>query len=196
MTHHMYCTKLSFIIPSAKFKFLSAIVFDLINFLPSILFAMDFYFLIGYRQCGLKEIPIWVKYILKGRPINFTTDIVAVAIDLLDDKNIKNHWSLRFLVLNKHSSSQSFILLLESFIRDIIITDSVLNSIFSFNLMKFQNKFKDHDLSQKENGWLDNLRRRMLLMGINIIEHEDQFFGGAISTEEPDLAMFRYKKED
>ena len=31
-------------------------------------------------------------------------------------------------------------------------------------------------------------------MGITIIEHEDLFFGGGISTEEPDLAMFRYKK--
>ena len=45
---------------------------------------MDFYFLIGYRQCGLNEIPIRVKYTLKGRPINLTNDIVALAIDLLD----------------------------------------------------------------------------------------------------------------
>ena len=36
----------------------------------------------------------------------------------------------------------------------------------------------------------------MLLMGITIIEHEDLFFGDGISTEEPDLAMFRYKEED
>ena len=36
----------------------------------------------------------------------------------------------------------------------------------------------------------------MLLMGITIIEHEDLLFGGAISTEERDLAMFRYKEED
>ena len=45
---------------------------------------MDFYFLICYRQCGLNEIPIRVKYIIKGRPINFATDIVALAVDLLD----------------------------------------------------------------------------------------------------------------
>ena len=50
---------------------------------------MDFYFLVGYRQCGLKEIPIKVKYLLIARPINFTTDIVA--INLLDSKNIKNY---------------------------------------------------------------------------------------------------------
>ena len=98
---------------------------------------MDFYFLISYRQCGLNEIPIRVKYTLKGRPINFTTDIVALAIDLLDGKDIKNHWNLRVLVPNKHSSSQSFILLLKSFIRDVIITDSVLNFICAFNFMKF-----------------------------------------------------------
>ena len=54
---------------------------------------MDFYYLIGYRQCGLNEIPIRVKYILKGRSINFTTDILAMAIYLLDGKFVKNHWS-------------------------------------------------------------------------------------------------------
>ena len=157
---------------------------------------MDLYFLIGYRQCGVNEIPIRVKYKLKKRPIYLTTDIVALAVDLLDGKNIKNHWNLRVLFSNKHSSSQSFIILLERFIRDVFITESVLNTIFAFNLMKFQNKFKDHDLSQEENASLDNLIRRMLLICITIIEHEDLFFGGGISTEEPDLAMFRLKEED
>ena len=61
---------------------------------------MDFYFLIGYRQCGLNEISIRMKYILKGHLINCTTDIVALAIDLLDGKDIKNHWNLRVLVPN------------------------------------------------------------------------------------------------
>ena len=157
---------------------------------------MDFYFLLGYRQFGLKEIRIRVKYLLKKRLINLTTDIVAVAINLLDGKDINNHWSLLFLVPNKHSYSQSFILLIQSFIRDVFITDSVLNSICTFNLIKFQNKFKDHDISQEENTKFDNLRRRMFLMGITIIEHEDLCFYGAISKEEPDLAMFRYKNED
>ena len=98
---------------------------------------MDFYVLIGYRLCGLNEIPIRVKYTLTRRPINLTTDIVALAIDLLDGKDIKNHWNLFVLVPNKHSSSQSFIILLESFIRDVFITDSVLNTICAFNFMKF-----------------------------------------------------------
>ena len=59
---------------------------------------MDFYFLFGYRKCGLNEIQIRVKYTLKKRPINLTTDIVALSIDLIDKKDIKNHWNLRVLV--------------------------------------------------------------------------------------------------
>ena len=62
--------------------------------------------------------------------------------------------------------------------------------------MKFQNKFDDHDLSKEENERLDNLRRRMLLMGITILEHEDLFFGGSIPKDEPNLSMFRYTKQD
>ena len=84
---------------------------------------MEFYFLIGYRQCKLNEIQIRVKYILKGRPINLKTEIVVFGIDLLNGKDIKNYWNLRVLVPNKHSLRQSSILLLQSFIRDVIITD-------------------------------------------------------------------------
>ena len=62
--------------------------------------------------------------------------------------------------------------------------------------MKFKNKFKDHNLSQEENARLDNLRRRMILIGITIIEHEDLYFGGSIFKEEPDLALFWNKEED
>ena len=103
-----------------------------------------------------------MKYILQGRPINFTTDIVALAIDLIDGKDINNHWSLRVLVLNKYSLSQSFILLLKSFIIDVFISDAVLTSIGAVNLRTFLNKFNDHELTQKENARLDNLRIRIL----------------------------------
>ena len=137
-----------------------------------------------------------MKYILQGRSINFTTDIVALAINLLDRKNIKNHCNIRVLVSNKHSSSQSFILVLVSYIRDVIITDFVLNSICAFDLIKFQNKIGNYDLSKEENSRLDNLRKRMLLMSIIIIEHKDLFVGGLIPKEEPNLAMFRYNKQD
>ena len=137
-----------------------------------------------------------MKYTLQGRSINLTTDIVALAIDLLNGKDIKNHWNISDLVPNKHSSSQSFILLLENFIRDVIITDCVLTNICAFKLIKFKNKFKDHKISQNKNARLDNLRRKMLLMGITIFEHEGLSLDGGISTEEPDLAMFRYQEED
>ena len=157
---------------------------------------MEFYFLIGYRQFGVKEIPIRVKYLLKGRTINLGTDNVAVAISLLDGKDIKNDWSLRLLVPNKHSSNQSFISLLQNFIRDVFITVSVLNSIGALNLIKFQTSSKITIYLKKKNARLDNLRRRMFLMGITIIEHKDLCFDGAIFKEEPDLAMFRYKNED
>ena len=69
---------------------------------------MDFYFVIGYRQCGLKEIPISIKSILQKRLINVSTDIVAVVNDLLDGKDIIYQWCLRILVPNNHLSNQSF----------------------------------------------------------------------------------------
>ena len=61
----------------------------MINFSQFIVFVMDCYFLIGYRQSGLKDILIRVKYILKGGSINLTTDIEALAIDLLDEQKSK-----------------------------------------------------------------------------------------------------------
>ena len=157
---------------------------------------MDFHFLIGYRQCGVEDIPIKVKYIIKGRQINFTTNIVAVAIDLLDGKLIKNHWCLRLLVPIRYSSSQAFILFVQSFIRTVFITVDVLYSIGALELMKFQNKIEDYDLCQEAKSTLDNLRTRMLLMGITIIKLEDLFFGGATFYDEQKLVMFRYKEED
>ena len=36
----------------------------------------------------------------------------------------------------------------------------------------------------------------MILKSIDVIEHDDLFFGEASFNNEPDLAMFRYKKED
>ena len=67
---------------------------------------MNVYVLINYQQCELNEIQIIVKYIRQGRPINFTTDIINLAIDRLDENNIKNHWNFSVLIFNKHFSSQ------------------------------------------------------------------------------------------
>ena len=36
----------------------------------------------------------------------------------------------------------------------------------------------------------------MILKSITVIEHDDLFFGETIFNDEPDLAMFRNKKED
>ena len=88
---------------------------------------------------------------LTKRTIIIKIDNVTLAIDLLDGKHIKHHWRLRVIVPNKYSSNKSFILLMDSFIRDVIITNSLLISICAFNLIKFQNKFINHNLSQDEN---------------------------------------------
>ena len=42
---------------------------------------------------------------------------------------------------------------------------------------------------------LNMLKDFMIFKSITIIEHNDFLFGGAIFNDEPDLAMFQYKKE-
>ena len=64
---------------------------------------MEFKFTIGYRQTGVDNIAIKVKYILNGRQINFSTVINAVSIDLIDGNDIKNYWFLSLLVPVHHS---------------------------------------------------------------------------------------------
>ena len=118
-----------------------------------------------------------------------------MSIDLIDGNDIKNHWILWLLVPVHHSSSQYFILLLERFIKSVLITDSVLYSIGALELMKFQNKIDYHDLSEQEKETLENIRNQMLLMNITFIEHEDLFFGGTSSHDESEYAMFSYKDD-
>ena len=48
--------------------------------------------------------------------------------------------------------------------------------------------------TDKQHTSLDMFRDFMILKSITVIEH-DLFFGGAIFNDDPDLAMFRYKKE-
>ena len=119
-----------------------------------------------------------------------------MSIDLIDDNDIKNHWFLWLLVPVYYSSSQYFILFLERFIKTVLITDSVLYSIGALELMKFQNRIKDHDLSGQEKATLEDIRNQMLSMNITFIEHEDLFFDGTSFHDEPELAMFRYKDDD
>ena len=61
--------------------------------------------------------------------------------------------------------------------------------------MKFQNRIEDHDLSEQEKATREDIRNQMLSMKITFIEHEDVFFGGTFSHDEPELAMFRYKDD-
>ena len=61
--------------------------------------------------------------------------------------------------------------------------------------MVFQNRIDQLDFPDKQHTALDMLKDFMILKSIIDIEHDD-FFGEAIFKDEPDLAMFRYKKED
>ena len=55
----------------------------------------------------------------------------------------------------------------------VIITDSVLYSIGAVELMKFQNKIDEHDITVQEKAELEDLRKSMLSMGVTILEHDD-----------------------
>ena len=50
------------------------------------------------------------------------------------------------------------------------------------------------DFPKQQQTALDMLRDFMILKSIIVIEHDDLFFGEAIFNDDPDLAMFRYKK--
>ena len=141
---------------------------------------MEFKFTIGYRQSRVDNIAIKVKYIFKSRQINFLTVINAVSIDLIYGNNIKNHWFLWLLVPVHHLSSQYFIIFLERFIKTVLITDSVLYSIGALELMNFQNRIEDHDLSEQAKATLKDIRYQMLSMNITFIEHNDLLFGGPL----------------
>ena len=52
------------------------------------------------------------------------------------------------------------------------------------------------DFPKQQHTSLNMLKDFMIFKSITIIEHNDFLFGGAIFNDEPDLAMFRYKKEN
>ena len=101
-----------------------------------------------------------------------------------------------FLFIINEACSMSFHDFLEKFIRRVLITDSVLSSIGAFELMVFQNRIDQLDFPKQQQTALDILKDSMFFNGITVIEHDDLFFADAIFADEPDLAMFRYKKED
>ena len=62
--------------------------------------------------------------------------------------------------------------------------------------MVFQNRIYQLDFPDQQHTALNMLKDFMILKSITVIEHDDFVFGEAILNDEPDLAMFRYKKED
>ena len=148
---------------------------------------------IGVRNCGKKTISVIVDYTTKSRQLNPTTVIKVVDVELLDGGVTKDHWCIRFLVPTTEAFGNSFHNFLDTFIRRVLITDSVLNSIGAFELMEFQNKMEQLDFPKQQQTALDILRDYMISKSITIIEHDDLFIGDVIFNKEPDLEMFRYK---
>ena len=116
---------------------------------------MESSFPIGRRQCGEKKISGEVTYTIKARQINISTFIYAVGVILVNGNKNKDHWVLRFLVPISHHIRYWFITFLQRLIRTVIITDSVLYSIGALELMKFQNKIDQHDITvKKKQSWI------------------------------------------
>ena len=150
---------------------------------------------IGFRHCGKNTISVIVDFSIKARQIYPTTVIYVVDVELLNGGETKNHWCIRYLVHISEACSTSFHDFLEKFIRRVLINDTVLSSIGAFELMVFKIWIDQLDFPDKQHTALDMLRDFMILNRITVIEHDDLFFGGDIFNDDPDLAMFRYKKE-
>ena len=150
---------------------------------------------IGFRHCGKKTISVIVDYTIKARQLNPTTVIYVLDVELLDGGKIKNHLYIRFLVPISEACSTSFHDFLEKFIRRVLITDSVLSYIGAFELMVFQNRMDELDFPKQQQTALDMLKDFMILKSITVIKYDDLVFGDAIFNDEPDHAMFRYKKQ-
>ena len=76
----------------------------------------------------------------------------------------------------------------------VIITGSVLYSIGAVELMKFQNKIDQHDITVKAKAEFEDIRKSMLSMGVTILEHDD-IYHYSIADHETERKMFRYKEE-
>ena len=110
-----------------------------------------------------------------------------VDVELLNGGVTKNHWCIRFLVPTIKAFGNLFHNFLDTFIRRILISDSVLSSIGAFELMEFQNKMNQLDFSKQQQTELDILIDYMICKSIIIIEHDDLFIGDVIFVKEPDL---------
>ena len=149
---------------------------------------------IGFRHCGKRTISVIVNYTIKSRQLNFTTVIFVINVELLDGGEVKNQWCIRVLVPITEASHVSFHNFLDKFIRNVLITDSVLFSIKAFELMEFKNKISQIDIQQKQTS-LDILKDYMFSKGITIIEQDDFYFNAHFNNE-PHLHVFRVKQDD
>ena len=100
-----------------------------------------------------------------------------------------------FFVFISEACSTSFHDFLKKFIWRVRITDSFVSSIGAIELMVFQNRMDQLDFPKQQQTALDMLRDFMILKSITVIKHDDFFFGDVIFNDDPDLAIFRYKKE-
>ena len=60
--------------------------------------------------------------------------------------------------------------------------------------MEFQNKIKQLNFPKPQQTALNILRDYMIFKNIAVIEHDDFFINDTICNNEPNLAMFWYKK--
>ena len=78
-----------------------------------------------------------MDYTIKSRELNPTILIYVMDVELIDGGKIIDHWCIRFLVPTIQAFGKSFHDFLEKFILRVLITDYVLRSIGTFELMEF-----------------------------------------------------------
>ena len=105
---------------------------------------------IGFRHWGKRTISVIVDYTIKSRQLNPTTVIFVVNVELLDWGEVKNKWCIRFLVPITEASHESYHKFLDKFIRQVLITDSILSSIGAYELMEFKGKISQIDFQQNQ----------------------------------------------
>ena len=87
-----------------------------------------------------------MDYYIKARQLNPTTLIIVVNVKLFDGSKVKNQWFQRFLVPITEATHVLFHNFPERFIRNVLITYSLLSSIGTFELMEFTKKISTREV--------------------------------------------------
>ena len=106
-----------------------------------------------------------------------------MKINLLKERCDMRKWIIKFLVYISHSLKMSFFNFFQNFICKVLVTDDVLSSIGSFELMEFHNKINQLYFEQDQEAAINSVRNKMLTMGISIIEQTDLVVGAATSNK-------------